>query len=213
VRGLDGNLIDGPFPTTYFPEIAPDTPPGIHQVLLSLPDPGIVELAVVAGDRYGLAALEVTDPQQAEAPVPGSAAIATATPTEAAPLGYEQICTEDPPCGMHVDSLDALLTAGRPVLLLFATPAYCQTAVCSPAVANLERVRSSRDWGDVAFVHCEIYESEQALSEQRVGGPVTDWHLPTEPWLFAVDTDGAITERMDGPMLSEDMTRLAEGLV
>jgi hypothetical protein len=212
VRGLGGDVESGPHPTTYFPEIAEGAGIGVHQVLVPLPEPGFRELVAVSGDRYGVAAVEVTDPEQAEAPAPGTPAIATATPTEADPLGYERICTGDPACGMHTDSLDAVLAAGRPAIVLFATPAYCQTAVCTPAMANLESVRTSRDWGDLAFVHVEIYPSEAALSGQQVGQAVADWRLPTEPWVFAVDGSGTITERMDGPILADDMARMAGDL-
>lgn len=212
VRGLEGDLESGPHPTTYHPEIAEGAGIAVHQVLVPLPEPGFLELVAVSGDRYGVVPIEVTDPGRAEAPVPGAPAIATTTPTEAETLGYDRICTGDPACGMHAESLDAVLAAGRPTLVLFATPAYCQTAVCTPAMGNLESVRTSRDWGDLAFVHVEIYPSEAALSDQQVGQPVADWRLPTEPWIFAVDGAGTITDRMDGPILADDMARMAGDL-
>jgi hypothetical protein len=212
VRGVDGDLVSGPHPTTYVPEVSPGVAIAVHQTLVPLPDPGFREIIAVSGDRYGVAAIEVTDPAQAEAPVPGSPATSTATPTEAAPLGYERICTDDPACGMHGESLDAVLAAGRPVLLLFATPAYCQTAVCAPAVTNLEAVRTARDWGDLAFVHVEVFPSQAAAGNLEVGEPVAAWRLPTEPWVFAIDRDGEITERMDGILLTDDMNRMAESL-
>jgi len=212
VRSIDGDVESGPHPAQYVPEVAPGVDIGIHQVLVPLPEPGFRELVAVSGERYGVTAIEVTDPEQAQAPAPGTPAVVTATPTEAAPLGYERLCTQEPPCGMHGESLDGVLAAGRPALVLFATPAYCQTAVCAPAVGNLESVRGGRDWGDLAFVHVEIYPSQAAVGGQQVGQPVADWRLPTEPWLFAVDADGVIRDRMDGPILAQDMTRMAEAL-
>ena len=121
-----------------------------------------------------------------------------ATPTTADPLGARDLCTLDPPCGMHDVSLDEALQSGRPVVVQFATPAYCQTAICGPTVSVLDEVRRSGDWGDVAFIHCEIYADEG----QNLLEPVAEWNLPTEPWLYTIDGDGRIVARTDGPVLA-----------
>jgi hypothetical protein len=212
LRNLQGEILDGPFEATYHPETGEGTGSGrgIYQTLLPLPDPGMFEVVAVEGDRWGAAAVTVVTPEQSRAPVPGQPAIATATPTVADPLGVSPVCTADPPCPMHEVSLDDALAEGRPVLLLFATPAYCQTVACAPAVGNLEAVRADGDWGDTAFVHVEIYPDEQAVADRRLTQAVTDWNLPTEPWLFAIGADGTIADRLDGPMLDSDMRRLAE---
>lgn len=219
VRTLEGAVRSGPHAATWYPEQGPGTGTGtgLYQVQLALPEPGALELVGVIGDRYGTAAVNVVDPVSSQAPAPGEPAVSTPTPTEAEPLGFERICTrtedgEDEPCPMHEASLEALLEDGRPVMLLFATPAYCQTVACGPSVDNLMAVRASRDWGDVAFVHVEIYES-QAEAGSQPAPPVQAWGLPTEPWLFAVARDGTIADRLDGPMLDDDMTRLAEQVV
>lgn len=214
VRTLDGELLTGPHPATYYSEDGEGTGTGrgLYQTVVPLPTPGDLEVVAVEGDRYGMAAIRVRDAADAEAPVPGAEAVSTATPTTAEPLGFAPVCTQEPPCGMHTDSLDALLSGGRPIVLLFATPAYCRTVACGPAVGNLEQVRTSKEWGDVAFVHCEIYTSEETAGREA-SPPVLDWKLPTEPWLFAIGADGLIVDRLDGPMLPHDMSRIAEQLV
>jgi hypothetical protein len=83
-------------------------------------------------------------------------------------------------------------------MLEFATPAFCMTAVCGPSVEVLDEVRTTRDWGDVAFIHMEIYsDAGQTLAE-----PVKEWGLPSEPWLFAIGPEGVIQARLDGPLLT-----------
>ena len=99
---------------------------------------------------------------------------------------------------MHEVSLAQMLAEGRPVVLEFATPAYCQTAVCGPSVEVLDDVRTDRDWGDVVFIHVEIYRD----AGQTIAEPVEQWGLPSEPWLFAIGADGTIEDRMDGPLLT-----------
>jgi hypothetical protein len=215
LRTLEGEVLDGPFEATYHPEEGEGTGSGrgLYQTLLPLPDPGMFDVVAVEGDRWGAATVTVVTPEQAQAPVPGQPAIATATPTVADPLGVSPICTEDPPCPLHEVSLDDALTEGRPVMLLFATPAYCQTVACAPAVGNLTAVRADGEWNDTAFIHVEIYPDEQAVADLTLTQAVTDWGLPTEPWLFAIRADGVIADRLDGPMLAADMRRLAEQVV
>lgn len=213
LRTLEGEVLSGPHTAAYHPETAVEVAGGlgIHQTALPLPRPGTLEVVAVTGDRYGTAALTVVAPENAQAPVPGQPATPTPTPTVADDLGVSPLCTEDPPCPLHEVSLDTALAAGRPVLLLFSTPRYCQTAVCAPAVRNLVAIHGDRDWGEIAFIHCEIYPSEDAVGSSYVQA-VLDWGLPTEPWLFAIGADGVISDRLDGPMLADDMRRLAEGV-
>ncbi len=214
LRTLEGEVRSGPHPTTYYPEIGEGTGSGlgIYQAALPLTEPGVVELVAVEGDRYGVGALTVVAPESSQAPAPGQPAPATPTPTTAADQGVSPLCTETPPCPLHEVSLDSALAEGRPVMLLFATPQYCQTAACAPAVGNLVSVREGGDWGDLVFIHCEIYPNADAVGSSFVQA-VVDWGLPTEPWLFAIASDGTISDRLDGPMLADDMRRLSEALV
>jgi hypothetical protein len=159
---------------------------------------GVHEVVVVTGDgRAGTVAVDVRDAGSSQLPAPGEQAEAVPTPTVDDPLGYEQVCTRTPePCGMHDVSLDEALADGRPVALLFSTPAFCQTAVCGPTVDVVEQIR--RDgYDDVAFIHCEIF-SDAGVT---VGDPVAAWQLPTEPWLFVIGPQGDIVRRADGPLL------------
>jgi hypothetical protein len=191
----DGGQPAGPWPAT---PADTDVPPGgLYAVDAEFPATGVQEVVVVTDDgRAGAVAVDVRDAGSSQLPAPGEQAIAVATPTEADPLGYEQLCTRPEPCGMHETSLDEALTAGRPIALLFATPAFCQTAVCGPTVDVIDGLRG--DHPDVTFIHCEIF----ADAGNTIGDPVADWDLPTEPWLFVIAPDGRIVRRADGPLLT-----------
>lgn len=210
LRDADGDtILDGPLETTYTEDAGAGL--GVYLVTVDLSTENVPEgirpylVAAVGGD-WGEAALNVVSPEESQLPVPGDEAIAVPTPTTADALGYGTICTQDPACGMHEISLDEALAAGRPVVLLFATPAYCQTAVCGPAVGTVDQVRQSQDWGDTAFVHVEIFSDEG----ETVGDPVLEWELPTEPWLFTIGADGVIVDRLDGPMVSQVVSGMVE---
>lgn len=155
-------------------------------------------VAVTAEGQAGSATLQVSLPESSPLPAPGQEAVAVATPTEQDTMGFERLCTLDPPCGMHEVSLDEALAQGRPAVLLFATPAYCQTVVCGPSVQILEDVRRNGHPETVAFVHCEIYVDAGAT----VAEPVQQWRLPSEPWMFTIGSDGVIVDRIDGALLT-----------
>lgn len=196
-------IVAGPFPATFHDE--GEETFGTFRGLVDVPDPGIVFLYAVAGGSYGRAAIEVVAAEDSILPAPGDPAIPSQTPTTADDFGWAELCTRDPDCGMHELSLAEALEQGRPIFLAFATPAYCQTTVCAPAVDVAEEVRTSgQDWGDVAFIHVEIYRDEAST----VTEPVAEWDLPTEPWYYAIDREGTIVERADGPLIAADVAEL-----
>ena len=81
---------------------------------------------------------------------------------------------------MHdVDFADVL--GKKPVVLLFATPALCQSRVCGPVVDVAEQVKRDRP-DDAAFIHMEIYNDNDPNKGLRP--QLAAFNLPTEPWLF-----------------------------
>jgi hypothetical protein len=88
------------------------------------------------------------------------------------------------------------------VVLLFATPQLCQSRICGPVVDVAEQVK--RDAGDdVAFIHQEIYTENDINKGERQ--PVTDYGLPSEPWLFVIDKEGTITTAIEGAFSVEEL--------
>ena len=204
VRKINSDeIVAGPIEATYTEETGAG---GLYVTRLAFDEPGQYEFVAVTDGKFGTQAVNVASPDNAQAPVPGAEAQATETPTTDNDLGFAEICTLDPPCSMHDVSLDEALADGRPVMLLFATPAYCQTVVCGPAVSNVEQARQSEDYGDdLAWIHVEIYSDEG----KTIADPVTEWNLPTEPWLFSIGSDGKIADRLDGPMLPGWVSEMA----
>lgn len=201
-RQIGGEVTGGPYPVEFFSEGPAGL--GIYLTRLDLTEGGPTEVLAVEGDDFGAAAVNVVDPEDAQVPVPGSEAIETATATESDDLGLEEVCTRDPDCTMHDISLDEALDTGRPIVLMFATPAYCRTAVCGPVVDTLEELHTAEDFGDVVFIHSEIFTD----AGQTIAPPVADWGLPSEPWMFTINRDGRITDRIDGPMVAPELRRM-----
>ncbi len=206
LRDVDGEVRAGPFPAEYTEAAGEGL--GLYKTSFALDEPGQLEFVAVVGDDYGTQVVNVVAPEDSKAPVPGQQAVVVATPTEDKPRGMAQLCTQDPPCGMHEVSLDDALADGRKVVLLFATPAYCVSATCGPAVGTVDEVRTGGEWADTAWIHVEIYSD----AGQTVSDPVQAWKLPTEPWMFTIGADGAIVDRLDGAMLPEMVADLAAQL-
>jgi hypothetical protein len=106
-----------------------------------------------------------------------------------------QIDTRVPHDDMHaVDLADVL--GKQPVVLLFATPALCQSRVCGPVVDVAEQVEHEPSSQGVDFIHQEIYNQNNASKGLRP--QVLDYGLRTEPWLFVIDKQGRISTRIEG---------------
>lgn len=117
------------------------------------------------------------------------------TPT-AADVGDDmaKIDTRVPPDQMHqVDFADAV--GKKPIVLVFATPALCQTRVCGPVVDVAQQVADA--YGDEAdFIHMEIWNDNDLSKGPRP--QVQAYNLETEPWTFLIDRNGIVRDRIEG---------------
>jgi hypothetical protein len=127
-------------------------------------------------------------------PAPGERAPGVHTPTTDDVADVAEIDTRIPPSTLHEEDLaDAL--GEEPVVLLFATPALCQSRVCGPVVDVTEQVKNEhRD--DAAFIQMEIYEDNDPNKGLRP--QVRAYNLQTEPWLFVIDRKGRVDTRIEG---------------
>lgn len=203
-------VVAGPIEASYAP--AGDTGLGVYYAQADLPESGIYELVAVAGEEWGTAAIQVRSADESQLPAPGEEAISAQTPTFDDDLGFEILCTVQPePCSMHTISLDQALEEGRRTVVLFATPQFCQTAVCGPSVETLDGLTG--DFPDLTFVHSEIFtEVPEDIATAPLTPAVEAWGLPTEPWLFTIGEDGVILDRLDGPMPRPVIRSLLENL-
>jgi len=119
-----------------------------------------------------------------------------------------KLTTRIPPDTQHeVDYADAY--GKEPIVLLFATPQFCQSRVCGPVVDVAEQLKQL--YGDkAAFIHMEIYDDNDPSKDVRP--QVKAFHLPTEPWLFAIGRDGRIKNVIEGAFGVEELTRVVKGL-
>ena len=177
----------------------PDAAKAVYVTDLQLGQPGEWRLVALVEREGNYSAVRIPSivaktPQEDKVPAVGEQAPIIRTPTKQDVGDITEIDTRVPPDDMHdVDFADAV--GKKPVVLLFATPALCQSRVCGPVVDVAEQVKRDRP-NDADYIHMEIWNDNDASKGAR--SQVLDYNLRTEPWLFVIDSDGKISTRIEG---------------
>jgi hypothetical protein len=159
------------------------------------PPQGVFALVRMDGRLVAAQPSPLGVPGKQQPPDVGDRAISVHTETVKDVKDVKEITTRVPPNSdmLREDLADVL--GKKPVVLVFATPALCQSRVCGPVVDVAEQVRS--EVGDkVAFIHQEIYRDNQVNKGLRP--QLLKWRLQSEPWTFVIDRSGVITARFEG---------------
>jgi hypothetical protein len=138
-------------------------------------------------------------------PALGSKAIASETPTIASTHGnLAALTTRIPPDRALLRySIAGSLAAHKPFVVTFATPKFCSSRTCGPVVDVVDAVRKQFASTDVRFIHVEVYEKNNPqLGPNRW---FKQWHLPSEPWTFAVGSDGRIKAKFEGSFSTDEL--------
>ena len=177
----------------------PDAARVVYSTELSLPSAGEWRIAAIIredGELRGTPVGTAVVGEFKRIPRPGQKAPRIHTPT-AQDVGGElsKITTRIPPDSQNkVDYAAAL--GKEPIVLLFATPEFCQSRVCGPVVDVAEQAK--QEYGDkAAFIHMEIYNDNDPA--KRVRPQVRAFHLPSEPYLFTIDRSGVARAAVEGP--------------
>ena len=174
-------------------------------------------LAIDGKARTATAAFEVLDHHQL--PYVGDPAPRTAQPlagdTTVPAIAIDSRAQDNEPIPdpqLHDTTIAAALDAHRPLMVVVATPTYCTSRFCGPvtdAVAKLaDRYRDR-----MTFVHLEIWAD---FSNGKLNPWVHDWIIPRngddgrEPWVFVVNRDGKITDRIDNLANDAELAAAAE---
>jgi hypothetical protein len=173
-----------------------------------------VAVAMLKG-KNGLEASRVPTPvveQFPQIPKVGEKAPLIHTPTAADVHGdLAKIDTRVPPDQMHaVDYAEAF--GKKPIVLVFATPALCQSRVCGPVVDVAQEV-ADKFGGEADFIHMEVYNDNDP--NKGIRPQLQAFHLETEPWTFLIDRNGIVRDRIEGAYgvseLEEAMKKILPG--
>ncbi len=103
----------------------------------------------------------------------------------------------------HILTIADAVTSGKPTVIAFATPAYCQTQICGPVKEIMDDLYETYA-SDANFIHIEPYDVPRMRSgdctdlADCIVPAVDEWRLPNEPWTFIVDAEGNIAAGFDG---------------
>jgi hypothetical protein len=190
---------DEGIPTPYFP------------LVVDFPDLGTYQIEIEADGKQAATTVNIVEPTKtAVVPGPGSPLVALQTPTTADGRGVDPICTRDPQCPFHEQTLEEAMASGKAVAFIISTPQFCQTAICGPVLDLLiDRAEQHREV--IAFVHAEVYVDSHARETTEA---VKAYGLTWEPSLFLAQPDGTITSRLDytydGVELDEALSTLVQ---
>jgi hypothetical protein len=104
---------------------------------------------------------------------------------------------------MHTSTIADAISAGRPILVLFAVPGYCTSSLCGPEYEIMHKLFPRyRDRAE--FIHVEFYQ-DPGNPERKPVDVTLEWHLTTEPWFFVVDKNGIISAKFEGPATLDEL--------
>lgn len=146
---------------------------------------------------------------------PGDPAPAVDTPTLADVGGaVAKVSTDAKPVERFYEtSVADALAAKKPFVLAFATPKFCQTATCGPALDRLKPIAAAHP--EMTFINVEPYQlKEEGGSLQPAldaGGNLvpaeatTAFKLLSEPYVFVVGADGKIAASFELVYSAEEL--------
>ncbi len=209
-EGIPVAAIDGPMTFTISfdgeqvgdpVEVAPRSD-GVPRPYLPLyttfPRPGLYDIDATYEDTALNSQVQVHLAADVAQPLVGTVLPPASTPTLGQSFDVDPICTRAPQCPFHEVDLTTALGTGKPVVVLLATPAYCQTAACGPILDLLVEEAGGRD--DLIVIHAEVYKNPKAvadLSQADLAPLPATYEMFWEPSLFVTDAANTIVARGD----------------
>lgn len=122
--------------------------------------------------------------------------------------------TVPPNPSLHELTIAEALDSGKPVVVAFVTPAFCQTRFCGPVMESVIVPISEQYEGRVEVVHVEPFD----LTGAREGKwepvlTVQEWGLLQEPFVFVVAPDGTIAAKFEGIMEVEEVSAALDAVL
>jgi hypothetical protein len=190
----------------------PDVANVVYSADLDFPGPGEYRPVALVKEKGGWAKVGLRSIKVGEfekIPRPGDKAPSIQTPTVQDVEDLAELSTRVPPDTQNkVNYADVL--GKEPILLLFTTPKFCQSRVCGPVV-DVAQQAQHRFEGKANFIHMEIYNDNDPANGVRP--QVRKFHLPTEPWLFAINREGVVSATIEGGFGTELMDKTVEKVI
>ena len=107
---------------------------------------------------------------------------------------------------LHDLTVADALQNGKPTVIAFATPAFCQTRFCGPVVDTVIAPLQQKYGARANFIHIEPYKLDEARKGRLIAIPeMQQWGLMSEPWVFVLDATGKVAAKYEGIMSEEEL--------
>ena len=190
-------------------------------------------VAQVSFDRAGLWQLEVSTPgdgalavranvkfqvrEKSATPQIGDPAPRSNSKTVRDAPRLEDLTSASPPDPeLYSVTINEAVSSGKPTAILFATPAFCTSRTCGPQLEVVHRLKENYR-GKANFIHVEIFDNPQEVAQDytkaRVSAPVVEWRLPSDPWVFLVDSQGRIAGKFESFTTYEELEPALSALI
>lgn len=111
----------------------------------------------------------------------------------------------DPNPALYQTTIADAIAAGKPALVAFVTPGFCETRFCGPVYELVNKLVPA--YGDrVAMIHIEVWKDP---ATRIPADAVTEWRLESEPYIFVIDRSGNVSAKFEG---SVSLAELEEAL-
>ncbi len=177
---------------------------GLYAFEFDIPGPATYQITIDAGDLGELGPIglvTVDDPLQVAI---GEQAPLSETRTLAdAPL--EDLTSDPTPDEALYELTVAEAVSTGPSAIVFATPAWCTSQACGPMLDQVQALVP--EYPGINFVHVEVYENIHVddPADLILTPAVSEWGLPSEPWLFVTGGDGSVTAEFEGTVSDEEL--------
>jgi hypothetical protein len=110
-----------------------------------------------------------------------------------------------PEADLYKSSIDATLAAGKPLVVIFATPKFCISATCGPTLDTVKPYVTK--YPTITFINVEPYKLKlvdgvlqadlDAKGRLQMTDAATAYKLVTEPHIYVVNRDGIISADLE----------------
>lgn len=158
----------------------------------------------IEGDGYDeTLRASLTVKKQSSTPGIGEPVPATKTPTVDDVDALSEITTDRTPIrSFYTTSVAEALRKNEPFLVAFATPKFCTSQTCGPILENVQEVAD--EFPKVTFIHVEPYDLDKTPDLVPIEA-VQEWGLPSEPWVFLVDSKGKLAAKYEGALGPDEL--------
>ncbi len=182
----------------------PDRIRGLYATSMTFDRAGVWTITAVVPRPDGKPAriaIPVTIEERARAPVVGAAAPKSKNRTAKDVPSLDRLTTGSAPDpALYQHRIADSIAARRPLVVIFASPAFCTTPLCGPQVEDASEL--VKQYGDrVDFVHIDLFENPQDikgdLKSAKRSPLLKEWGLHTDEWTFVVDANGVVAGRFE----------------